>query len=365
MAICTNKPVVSSDIASAVARVLISPLRLRKLIGLGPSGLLAMAKFLTAIVPRASKQLRIIEARAGSIPDNRLRQAALGSIRNKAYHVQGGCILASFLPRSKANHYIRLIAPLESIYDYLDTLCDRHPNVDSLAYPVLHQALFDALDPERPLQKYYSAGPDGDDGGYLNWLVTESRNALQNLPGFKNMKELLHKSAALYTDLQTFKHYPSTEREAACRAWYERNRSHFSEYTWWEFASACGSQLQVYILFFIALNGEVQEASLRKAYDAYFPALAAIHVLLDSFIDQLEDHEHNELSLINCYKDAATMLERMRTLKARCNERFAGLREPARNHFVLQVMSLFYLTHPKVFAQGLDGQSQALLVALT
>lgn len=353
------------DIPAAIARVLTSRLRVRKLIALGPSGLVAMAKFLTVIVPKASKQLSIIEARARLIPDDRLRRAAVDSIRNKAYHVQGGCILASFLPGSIADRYIRLIAPLESIYDYLDTVCDRHPNVEPRAYPVLHQALFDALDPERAPQDYYYAGPDGDDGGYLNWLVAQSRKELRILPGLENMKELLRESAALYTDLQTFKHYPSPKREAACRAWYERNRSDFSEYTWWEFASACGSQLQVYILFFIALGDEAGGCSLRQAYDAYFPALAAIHVLLDSFIDQREDREHNELSLINCYDDAATMLDRMKTLKNCCDERFAQMQDPARNRFVLQVMSLFYLTHPKVFAQGLNKQSQALLAALT
>ncbi|MDQ6826731.1 MAG: tetraprenyl-beta-curcumene synthase family protein, partial [Candidatus Eremiobacteraeota bacterium] len=203
----------------------------------------------------------------------------------------------------------------------------------------------------------YAAGPEGDDGKYLEWLVTEVRDQLSQLPALEHMKQLLRESARLYTDLQTFKHYPPAERQGACRAWYDRNRASFSDYTWWEFASACGSQLQVYILFFLAVGGETRERSFREAYDAYFPALAAIHVLLDSFIDQREDREHNELSLINCYRDTTTMLSRMRTLRARCHER-------SKNHFVLQVMSLFYLTHPKVFAQGLNAPSQALLAAL-
>ncbi len=323
-----------------------------------------MAKFLTVIVPQASRRLSLIEARARIIPDNRLRNAALQSIRNKVYHVQGGCILATFLPRADADRYIRLIAPVESIYDYLDTLCDRLPDVEPHAYPVLHRALFDALDPQRPPQDYYCAGPAGDDGGYLSWLVAQARQELSKLPGAGQMNALLRESAVLYTDLQTFKHYPPAQREAACRAWYERNRSEFAEYTWWEFSAACGSQLQVYVLFFLSLNGEAQQSSFRRAYDAYFPALAAIHVLLDSFIDQSEDSEHNELSLINCYNDTATMLNRMKTLKARCDQRFEELRNPTRNRFLLQVMSLFYLTHPKVFAQGLNKQSQALLAAL-
>ena len=347
-----------------MARVLTSRQRMRRLLALGPRGLFAIAKFLTIIVPKASKQLRVIEARARLIPDDSLRSAALDSIRNKAYHVQGGCILATFLSRKRADRYIKLIAPVESIYDYLDTLCDRHPDVEPRAYPVLHQALFDALDPKRPTDHYYSSGPFRNDGGYLSWLVARTREELEPLSGAHNMEELLRESAALYTDLQTFKHYPSVEREAACRAWYERNRSNFVEYTWWEFASACGSQLQVYIVFFLALTGEARETSLRKAYDAYFPALAAIHVLLDSFIDQREDREHDELSLINCYDSTAAMLERMQILKARCDERFAELRNPERNRFVLQVMSLFYLTHPKVFTQDLNDQSQALLTAL-
>ena len=70
-------------------------------------------------------------------PDPALRREAVASIEGKAYHVAGACILATFLPSAAAEHYIEIVAPLETIYDYLDNLCDRLPNVPPAAPPMV------------------------------------------------------------------------------------------------------------------------------------------------------------------------------------------------------------------------------------
>ena len=40
------------------------------------------------------------------------------------------------------------------------------------------------------------------------------------------------------------------------------------------------------------------------------------------------------------------------------------LRDARRHRFLVQAMCVFYLTHPKVFEQGLERESAALLRAL-
>jgi tetraprenyl-beta-curcumene synthase len=128
---------------------------------------------------------------------------------------------------------------------------------------------------------------------------------------------------------------------------------------WQEFACAAGSQFQVYAPLFEVLAG--RPGAIDAAYDAHFPAVAALHVLLDSFIDQAEDREHGELCFAEVYPSPERLRERVGYLAGRAKRGFSALPKPAEHRFVLRVMALFYLTHPKVYAQWLNGQAEALL----
>ena len=348
------------EIVWAVRHVLASPKRLRYLLGDGLSVPLPLLRFLRRIVPHASIELEGVRSLATSIPDQRLRTQALSSIDGKAYHVAGGCILATFLSPPAARRYVEIVAPLESIYDYLDNLCDRHPDVPVEAYPVLHRAIADALDPAAIPRDYYALGPAGDDGGYLKRLVMRIQRSLRQLEGSAVLLPLFAQAAELYADMQTYKHYPAPERERACIRWFERFGSErFSGLQWYEFACAAGSQFQVYAPLFeyFADRKEAVEAT----YDAYFPWIAALHVLLDSYIDQAEDLEHGELNFATLYPTRQRLRERVAYLAQTARRRFAGLPDPAHHRFVLRVMALFYLTHPKVYEQGLDREAASLL----
>ena len=144
----------ASDVGAVIRAVLRSPTRFRRLLNLGPGGLLAMTRFLGSVVPRATRVLAQIRTTAQGIPDPGLRAQALASIADKAYHVAGGCILATFLEREAAVAYVAMIAPLETIYDYLDNLCDRLADVATSAYPTLHEALLDVMIVTKGLTRY-------------------------------------------------------------------------------------------------------------------------------------------------------------------------------------------------------------------
>jgi tetraprenyl-beta-curcumene synthase len=354
---------VRDEIAWAVRHVLSSPERLRFLLRDGFATPFGVLRFLRRIVPHARLELTGIESVALSIGDDALRSEALESIETKAYHVAGGCVLATFLPESAARAYVELVAPLESIYDYLDNLCDRHPDVSTDAYPVLHQAIADALDPNAVPRDYYAKGPAGHDNGYLLRLVERVQRSLRRLDGYEALQPCFREAADLYAEMQTYKHYPAGDRERACREWFERRRDgRYAELHWYEFACAAGSQFQVYAPLFELFAGRPE--AIRGAYDAYFPAAAALHVLLDSFIDQAEDREHGELNFTVAYGDAAYMRERAALLAHSAERRFAALSDGSCHRFVLRVMALFYLTHPKVYAQNLNAEAESLLIAL-
>jgi tetraprenyl-beta-curcumene synthase len=348
-----------SEIAWAVRHVLASPRRLAYLLAGGIPDVAALSKFLLAVVPRASRELRAIRAQAETIADVHLRRQALDSIRAKSYHAAGAGVLAAFLPAAHAARYVDIVVPLESIYDYLDNLCDRHPNVPAAAYPVLHGAIADALDPSASPREYYAAGPSGDDSGYLRWLVDRVRMRLAAVDGYERLLPNFREAALLYGEMQTFAHFPPGEREAACKSWFGlRFDARFNALTWDEFACAAGSQLQVYAPLFELLADRAN--ALDATYGAYFPAIAALHVFLDSYIDQAEDRAGNDLNFA-ALRPPEERDRRVAVLGVLARRGIDRLARPAPHRFTMRIMALFYLTHPKVYAQGLDSEAQVLL----
>jgi tetraprenyl-beta-curcumene synthase len=295
------------------------------------------------------------------IPDPQLRAQALASVDGKAYHVAGACILANFLTGEAAKQYVAVVAPLESIYDYLDNLCDRHPAVTVDAYPVLHRAIADALDPQATPRDYYANGPAGDDGGYLKALVERTQIALRDVPHLDALAPHFAHAATLYGEMQTHKHYPPGERERRCVEWYELHRARYRDIDWHEFACAAGSQFHVYGPLYEAFAG--RRNAISPAYDAYFPYVSALHVLLDAFIDQAEDREHGELNFTQVYGGAAALRTRARILFDAAKSRVRELPGERAHRFVIDVMTLFYLSHPKIAAQGLEREARGLLRA--
>ena len=353
------------DLSATLAAVFSRPTRLLRLAALGPRGWWWTALFLQRVVPQATRELELIRERAALIPDELLRAEALESIDGKAYHVQGGSILATFLPRAAARRYVALIAPLETIYDYLDNLCDRLPGVTPQAYGLLHEALRDAVEPARPGVDYYAAGPPRDDGGYLAFLVATVRTRIASLPSLSAVAPQLAESTRLYAELQTFKHLASGMRERACREWFEKHQTRFPGLEWWEFAAACGSSLPVFAMLFLASQADPTPDDVSATFGAYFPNVSALHILLDYYIDQAEDRAHGELNFFECYASSAQAVLRMRALAESAARRLGALASPARHKYVLSAMSVFYLTHPKVFAQHLERESAQLLAALS
>lgn len=352
-----------NEIGWAIRSVLFSPKRVAFLARGGLDDALELRRFLVNVVPLARTALARLEHLAERIPDAQLRAQARFGLRAKAYHVAGACILSTLLPSEAREHYVDIVAPLEAIYDFLDGLCDRHPLTTPKAFRQLHLALADALDPSRPLADYYAYGPPGDDGDYLASLVRRVRKALSRLADYELLLPYFAEAATLYADTQTYKHLPAGEREQACVAWHAERGKPFGDLTWWEFAAAAGSQFQVYGPLYAAFCSRFDE--IKASYEAYFPAFSALHVLLDSFIDQQEDHEHDELNWIDCYPGGFEQFsQRAGELGRRAREGFARLSMPRAHTFALRIMALFYLTHPKVREQALDQEAIALLGAL-
>ncbi len=316
-------------------------------------------RFLLDIVPEASRELRRLKRVAARIPDAVLRREALASIARKDFHVHGGCILATFLPKACAKPYVKLVAAFETAVDYLDNLCDRAGHEEEEDFRALHQALEDAVTPGAQPGDYFRHR-SGDDGGYLHALVRESQASFAALPAYEVVAPYVKEVTRRYCELQALKHLAPGEREERCA----RAFAHVAPgMRWFEGAAASGSTLPTFALAFGAIQ-DCDANRARELYDAYFPWISGFHILLDYFIDQLEDATHRELNFVACYGDPDRAAEGIAAIGRQAIARAGETSDPDHHVFAIRAMCGFYCTRPKVFGQGLGKQAALIASAV-
>ena len=289
------------------------------------------------------------------IPDAVLRHEALASIAAKDFHVHGGCILATFLPRAQARDYVALVAAFETAVDYLDNLCDRTGSNDEQDFRALHEALADAVTPNATPRSYFRQRA-GDDGGYLEGLVRRSQASFSGLPGFASVASHIRDVTDRYCELQALKHLRAGDRETRCQRAFA---SVSPELQWWEGAAACGSTMPTFALAYGAIRG----CTPRQATDlqrAYFPWISAFHILLDYFIDQGEDREHGELNFVACYPSARIARDGIARIGERALAAARTLPDSEHHAFAVRAMCAFYCSRPNIAQQGLGDDAAAI-----
>jgi tetraprenyl-beta-curcumene synthase len=311
-----------------------------------------LRRFLLDVAPEATRQLRSWKRAAARIRDPVLRHEALASIAGKDFHVHGGCILATFLPKPAAHAYVRLVAAFETAVDYLDNLCDRAGHEDEADFRALHEALEDAVMPGAQPRDYFRRR-EGDDGGYLRSLVLDAQRSFGGLRSYQVIAPYVREVTRRYTELQALKHLPQGVREQRCEAAFAAVAP---QMRWFEGAAACGSTLPTFALAYGAIAG-CDETRARELNDAYFPWISGFHILLDYFIDQSEDAAHRELNFVACYGDAAQATSGIAAIGQEALARAATTSDAPHHIFAIQAMCGFYCTRRKVVEQGLGDRA--------
>jgi len=285
-------------------------------------------------------------------PDRLLREQALASISLKKFHCQGGNVYSGFVKPSFIPRLTRAIVALQTISDYLDNLCDRVGVLDAQAFRHLHKAFTDAVDPESPLEDYYRIYPHRDDGGYLTSLVNTCRAALVSFPSYPAVKPEVLKLAALYSDLQVYKHLDHGVRQSLVMHWLEPFRDLYPDLYWWEIAAATGSTLGIFSLMAIATRQKVVPSDIEAISRAYFPWITSLHILLDYFIDREEDLLGGDMNFTSYYRDLDCCCARLKLIATESAARAQALPFPSFHYLVVQGLLAMYLSDPKVQKQG-------------
>jgi len=297
------------------------------------------------VMPLVRAELAGWRARAEAIPDGLLREQALASLRDKQFHADGGSVYAAANP-DYMHHLVQAIVSLQTISDYLDNLCDRAGVSDPVAFRVLHQSLQDAVHPGTTPADYYRHYAHREDGGYLASLVRTCQQALEQLPHYRAVESQVDWYARRYSELQEHKHAPVEEREHRLLNWSRQHLAAYPGVAWHEWAAAAGSTLGMFALF-LAATEPVTPSDVQKLHQQYFPYICGLHILLDYWIDALEDEAHGDFNFVACYRDPTAAWERIEQFAAEGVERAADIPGGVIHRYVVHGLMGMYLSDPK------------------
>ena len=299
------------------------------------------------VLPDAHDYLNEWREKAKKIPNEELKKQALSSLKDKAFHCEGGAVYG-LLAGEECSKTIQFIVAYQTISDYLDNLCDRSTSLEERDFRELHNSLIHALTPGVEPVNYYRYRNDQDDGGFLASLVRTCQDILQDFPGFNVAQYAMRELAGYYCDLQVFKHVEKNSRVELLEKWFDKHKHNWPQMTWYEFSACAGSTLGIFCFAAYAANGPMDEERVRLLKGGYFPWFQGLHILLDYFIDQEEDRIEEDLNFIFYYDNEEKMVERIRHVKDKAEESIRGLPDWKFHRLINKGLIAIYLADKKV-----------------
>lgn len=302
-------------------------------------------RYVFQVFPLVKKELRkwseYVQAKAEPI----LAEQALESIKHKSFHCLGGSIYALY-PGVNSQAAIEFIVAYQTLSDYLDNLVDSLKVESEQAFQQLHLAMHEALE-EGSFSDYYRDYPYKDDGGYIVELVKTCRKNITKLPSYRAIKDDIIWLAKLYSQLQTYKHLSQNRREEKLLGWAETHLNEYPEISAWEFMAATGSTLGIFCLYAEAFSPGLTSTHVQKIKEVYFPWIDGLHILLDYFIDIVEDRETKQLNFVEYYKDDYEVAQRLQLFLTKSLEETKTLPNGNFHKVVIQGLLAMYLSDPK------------------
>jgi tetraprenyl-beta-curcumene synthase len=276
------------------------------------------ATYWLSVFPFVCREIAGLRQQASAIPDPALRDLALQALQKRG-NMEGAAAFATLVPRPRRRAVARALVAFQAAYNYVDMLAEQ-PCEDAVANGRrLHEALCVAVAPGAEPVDYYEHHPQRDDGGYLDEMVQRCRDVLSTLPSYGAVARSAQEAVERIVACQSLSLGERSRAQEELERWavQETERSLVEEpglageLEWWEVAAAGGSSLVVFVLIAAAASAKVDAGEIAAIESAYFPWIGALHSLLDSVVDEGEDAEIGQLSLVGCYACAPDAAERM------------------------------------------------------
>lgn len=331
-----------------------------------PSGLAfcaTVARYLTSILPRVTRELAHWRAGARRIPDPALRRLALQAL-SKRGNMEGAALFAVLAPRARRRETVRALVAFQTAYNYLDALAEQPSAEPASNGRRLHEALLVALDPTAAHADYYAHHPQSQDGGYLAELVDSCRSAFLTLPSHRAVSTAAWAAAARIVAFQSLNLTREQGGHDALERWARYQTPAGLGLDWWQTAAAGGSSLAVHALIATAANPDVQPSEAAAIEGAYFPWTCALHSLLDSLVDIDEDERAGQRNLLSYHASPQQAAFAMKMLAQRASAAARGLPDAPHHGVILTAMATYYLSSPEASMPGARATSAKVAATL-
>lgn len=303
----------------------------------------AAIRELTWGLPRVAREVRRWRELAQAIPSPPLREDALNASTEQRSHIDGAALFST-LPRQRNRDLLRLLVSYEIIWDFLDNVNERTDSAGVTNGLQLHQALIDALDPNRELSPFYKHSPNHDDAGYLRKLTIACRETYTRLPSHGVTREatVRESTRALVCAIN---HDPHPDRrDQALQRWAAAEFPNGHEAQWFELTAAASTNLTIYALLSHAARPACSDKLIAQTSASYFPWISVLTAMLDSYVDRVEDEATGAHNYLSHYETPAAATERMCSLIDRCLHEARSLQDGERHVLIASCMFAMYLT---------------------
>jgi tetraprenyl-beta-curcumene synthase len=360
---------------------------------------LAAGRYWLSVYPHVRRELRRWRSRAERIPDPVLRRLALLTLREERGNLRGAAAFAVLAPREQRANVVRAVVAFQAIYDYADTLAEQ-PSTDAAQNgEQLHRALLGALDPQADHGDYYTFSRLSEDGGYLGDLVEACGAAWAGLPSHSVLRQAAMRAIERMVAFQSFNHRSHEagdageggggrrgyddrgdrgehgehdevldegmeDRWAGLAAWAETQTPPGSGLWWWETAAGGASSLTVFALIAAAAEPRASAEGATGIEQVYFPWIGALHLLLDSLVDQRSDVQADRNSLVEHYASPRELADRLNAIATEALRLTKTLPQGSEHALIFAAMVSFYLAQPQASFEDAAPARAALLATL-
>jgi len=289
-----------------------------------------------------SREIAGWHARAARIADERLREYALASLREKRDQAYGAAFFW-ILPARRHTALLRLLVAYQTLWDFLDTVSEQIACDGDASGRQLHLALVEALTPGAPLSDYYGMHPGTDDGGYLRSLVEACQRECSRLPAYSRVQAQVL-AGARRCSVQAINHdRVPARRELALRRWAAEEIPNERSISWFE-TTAAASAFMPHVLLALASEPDCTDEDVARAHAAYFPWVSLAIVMLDSCVDRVDDLARADHNYFSYYRDEQIAVTRLIAIVRRMKCELHDLRDGGRHGVLGSCMVAMYLS---------------------
>jgi tetraprenyl-beta-curcumene synthase len=274
----------------------------------------AAARYWLLVFPRVNSELRHWRRSAARIGDPTLRRLALAALEKRS-NMEGAAAFAAFVRFGPRRDVVQALVAFQTIYNHVDMLAEQPGRDHEARARALHEALLLALEPgaATPACRAHTLQFAQDDDGHLAEMIEACRWALSRLPGFAAAAPAVRAAARRIVAFQSL----SLGDQGKLEAWALHETLSGSGLEWWETAAAAGSSLAVHALIAASASPALNGQDIEAIDGAYSSKIGALHSLLDSVVDEAEDAQARQLSLIACYRSPQEAAVRLGELTER------------------------------------------------